>query len=386
MKRAWWAGLLLAVGIAAAGCGSGLATSSQAGGYSNNVAAVQSNTAANVDPGTLLNKTAPNFTVTDQFGQSFSLSQYRGKVVVLAFQDSQCTTICPLTSQEMVMAKHMLGAKAASEVQLLAVDANPQATSVADVRNYSVAHGVMHAVLFGTLPEPQLVKIWKNYNIYVAVLHGAIDHTPGVYIINPHGKEKRVYLTQMAYNGIGQQAQMFAQEIARLLPHPTKTSQAVLHASLVQEASIHQLASASMPAASGSGKITITDGKPHLMVFVASWLRFLSNTPAQLRALNQYQAYAKAHGLPSLIVVDERPTEPNSRAFPAVLHQTGPLHYPVGVDTTGAIAQKAGVQDLTWYALIDAHGQVIWRYDGTNHWYAPASLEQAVAHALAKHG
>ena len=57
-----------------------------------------------------------------------SLSQFRGKVVILAFVDSECTTVCPLTTVSMVEARQMLGA-AGSKVQLLGVDANPQATA-----------------------------------------------------------------------------------------------------------------------------------------------------------------------------------------------------------------------------------------------------------------
>src|SRR6202035_1562430 len=51
-----------------------------------------------LDPGTPLSGPAPDFTLTDQFGHSVSLHSFRGKVVVLAFNDSQCTTICPLTT------------------------------------------------------------------------------------------------------------------------------------------------------------------------------------------------------------------------------------------------------------------------------------------------
>ena len=42
-----------------------------------------------LDPGTSLSETAPGFTLTDQFGQPASLSAYRGKVVILAFNDSE---------------------------------------------------------------------------------------------------------------------------------------------------------------------------------------------------------------------------------------------------------------------------------------------------------
>src|SRR5207248_2312516 len=48
-----------------------------------------------LDPGTSLHRPAPNFTLTDQFRRPVSLSEFKGKVVLLAFIDSRCTTICP---------------------------------------------------------------------------------------------------------------------------------------------------------------------------------------------------------------------------------------------------------------------------------------------------
>jgi hypothetical protein len=78
-----------------------------------------------LDPGTTLSGSAPDFTLTDQFGQPASLRSYRGKVVILAFDDSEYTTICPLTTTAMLYAKSLLGA-AGPGVQLLGIDANPK--------------------------------------------------------------------------------------------------------------------------------------------------------------------------------------------------------------------------------------------------------------------
>ena len=63
-----------------------------------------------LDPGTSLGgAAAPDFRLTNQFGQQVSLSAFRGKVVILAFTDSECTTVCPLTTMSMVEAKQLLG-------------------------------------------------------------------------------------------------------------------------------------------------------------------------------------------------------------------------------------------------------------------------------------
>src|SRR6476661_9141936 len=79
-----------------------------------------------VDPGTLIpGRPAPGFTLTDQFGQHVSLSQFRGKAVVLTFVDSECTTVCPLGTASLTGAVSLLGPAAARRIQILGIDANP---------------------------------------------------------------------------------------------------------------------------------------------------------------------------------------------------------------------------------------------------------------------
>ena len=97
-----------------------------------------------------------------------SLWSFRGKVVIVAFNDSECTTICPLTTTAMVDARAMLG-PADSRVQLLGIHANPTATSIADVRAYSEAHGMVHQWHFLTGSPAELKQVWKAYKIEVAI-------------------------------------------------------------------------------------------------------------------------------------------------------------------------------------------------------------------------
>lgn len=169
----------------------------------------------------LTNSPAPNFTLTNQFGQRVSLRQYRGKVVFLAFVDSQCTTVCPLTTQSMVDAQKLLG-PAASQVALLGVNANPQATTVADVRAYSQAHGMLHAWNFVTGSAAQLQAVWKHYDVASQIVDGTIDHTPALYALDQQGQERELYLTPMQYAALPQEAEILAGDAARLLPgHPS---------------------------------------------------------------------------------------------------------------------------------------------------------------------
>ncbi len=137
-----------------------------------------------LDPGSSLGGVAaPDFRLTNQFGQQVSLSAFRGKVVILAFTDSECTTICPLTTVSMLEAKQLLG-RAGPGVQLLGIDANPSATAVSDVMAYSRTHAMVNQWDFLTGSLAELHAVWKAYHVYVQIQSGQVDHTPAVFIIN----------------------------------------------------------------------------------------------------------------------------------------------------------------------------------------------------------
>ena len=138
-----------------AACSSGTPPGAQAGSSQSTGANSAAMDNPNLDLGSSLGGTpAPDFRLRNQFGQPMSLSQFRGKVVMLAFEDSECTTVCPLTTQSMLQAKQLLG-PAGSQVQLLGVDANPDAISVSDVLSYSRTHGLVNQwnFLTGSLGE-----------------------------------------------------------------------------------------------------------------------------------------------------------------------------------------------------------------------------------------
>jgi cytochrome oxidase Cu insertion factor (SCO1/SenC/PrrC family) len=315
----------------------------------------------NLDPGSSLGGIeAPNFTLTNQFGQQVSFSSFRGKVVILAFTDSQCTTVCPLTTQSMLAAKDLLG-KAGDQVQLVGVNANPAATSVSDVMAYSEAHGLVNHwdFLTGTLPE--LKTVWKAYSIYVAIEKGQVDHTPAVYIIDTRGREQKIYLTTMAYASITQAGQVMAQEVSSLLPsHPALARTE----SLADIAGLGPTKAVTLPTLP-SGSLTLGPGAPHLVMFFATWLDETSALQSELTGLNQYVQTAHADGLPSLTGIDEESSEPSLATvskYVAGLH--GALTYPVALDETGRLADGYGVQDQPWFVLTSASGAVLWHHDG----------------------
>jgi cytochrome oxidase Cu insertion factor (SCO1/SenC/PrrC family) len=359
-----------------AGCASSPSASSQsAGSQSSGSTAAMDN--PNLDLGSSLGELpAPDFRLQNQFGQSMSLSQFRGKVVMLAFEDSECTTVCPLTTQSMLEAKQLLG-PAGDKVQLLGIDANPDATSVADVLSYSRAHGLVNQWDFLTGSLAQLKSTWGLYHIAVQIEQGQIDHTPALYVIDQQGRERKLYLTQMAYSSIGQSAQVLADELSSLLPgHPKVASQQSLASIAVQGPSAHlTLASAGTQ----GGTVALGPGQPHLVMFFATWLSEVSDLKSELVNGNAYVAAARRGGLPQLVAVDETVVESSAQTVRSYLRNLGTsLNYPVALDTTGRVADGYGVQDQPWFALVSASGKIIWSHDG---WLPPSALESAVKRA-----
>jgi cytochrome oxidase Cu insertion factor (SCO1/SenC/PrrC family)/thiol-disulfide isomerase/thioredoxin len=359
--------VLVVVGIAAA-----------LGSHKRSATGLASN--PNLDPGTPLKGVAPDFKLVDESGHFVSLHAFRGKVVILAFNDSECTTICPLTTSAMVAARSMLG-RAASHVQLLGVNANPVSTSIADVRRYSELHGMTRQWRFLTGSRAELRRVWRAYKIETSIEQGQIDHTPALFLIDQRGRLARLYLTQQSYAAVPQLGQVLAEDTARLLPgHPHV--RAHLSDAEIPGASPQRRITVPSP---GAGSVTLgPSGQPRLYLFFASWDREVTPLGTQLEALRSYQSTAEKAGLPRITAVDEGSVEPSPQALPAFLRTLPhPLPYPVAVDTSGRIADGYGVQDEPWLVLMSATGRVLFYDDvATSGWPNRSALVRQVRNAL----
>lgn len=138
-------------------------------------------------------RVASNFTLVDQYGKFVSLSQFRGKAVLLAFMDSRCTEVCPVEAQEFLYAEKDLGSRA-KNVVFVGVNVNPHANSVADVKRFTAVHGlgVLKNWHFLTGSLAQLVPVWRAYGIEVIVPKSGKQtaHSSYVYFLNPLGRER----------------------------------------------------------------------------------------------------------------------------------------------------------------------------------------------------
>jgi cytochrome oxidase Cu insertion factor (SCO1/SenC/PrrC family) len=334
-----------------------------------------------VDPGTPVSKVAPAFTLRDQFGKRVSLGSFRGKVVVLSFNDPKCTTICPLTTTALLRAKDLLG-PAASKVELLGVGANPEATGVKWVRAYSKAHGMLHKWRFLTGSLSELRRVWNSYGIAAAVLNDAIDHTPATYVIDSRGRESRLFLTSMSYSSVDALGYEMAQSMAALIPgHPRLRGTEPMGALGL----LGPRSRVTLPR-EGGGSVRLGPGSgPHLVLFFDTWETEVADLSAQLQALNGYQAAAKKAGLPALVAVDEGKVEASPQALSDLLRSLPrPLTYPVAVDASGRVADGYRVQDSPWLELISGSGRFLFYQDLADGWPTQQQLLAKVRTALAR--
>ena len=141
--------------------------------------------------GTALDSLAADFRLVDQNGATIALSDLRGRVVVLTFMDSRCREVCPLTAAHLRAAHQMLGDDAASVV-FIGMNVDVKANTVADVMAITSKWRLDEIPTwhFLTGSAEELEPVWKAYSIAVVPGEDAIQHTPGVFLIDRAGQQR----------------------------------------------------------------------------------------------------------------------------------------------------------------------------------------------------
>jgi len=148
--------------------------------------------------GTELTGTAPDFKLMDQNGSFVSLSDFRGKVVVLTFMDSKCKDTCPLTAVHFRETYRQLDKNEADQIVFLGINVNVEAGTVTDVLETTRAWHLdeIPSWYFLTGSLDSLEPVWADYGVSAAPNPDghSIMHTPGTFLIDPLGL-KRWYIS-----------------------------------------------------------------------------------------------------------------------------------------------------------------------------------------------
>jgi protein SCO1/2 len=156
---------------------------------------------------------AKDFTLTDHNGQRRSLSDFKGKVVVLFFGYTQCPDVCPTSMAELAEVKRLLGVQG-DKLQGVFVTVDPERDTTELLKAY-LTNFDPSFVAFVPTPD-ELVDVAKRFKIYYKKQDGktptsyTMDHSAGSYVFDTQGNVR-------LYSRYGSGAQVLAQDIQMLL-------------------------------------------------------------------------------------------------------------------------------------------------------------------------
>src|SRR5947207_874045 len=91
------------------------------------------------DAGLPIIGSAPPFTLVDQDGRRFSLNDTRGKVRVVTFIFTTCSSTCPLLTAKLIGVQRKLSGEK-SKVFFTAITVDPLNDTPAALKKYALAH------------------------------------------------------------------------------------------------------------------------------------------------------------------------------------------------------------------------------------------------------
>jgi protein SCO1/2 len=140
---------------------------------------------------------APGFTLTSQTGASVSLSDFRGKYVLIYFGFTNCTSECPLTMGFLKQMHDKLGSQA-DQTQVIMISTDP-ARDTPEAIGVFLAH--FDPSFIGlTSSVANLQSVWTSYR--VTVLDNGETHSSYLYMIDPQGNLYATYPLLQNSDGI----------------------------------------------------------------------------------------------------------------------------------------------------------------------------------------
>lgn len=155
-----------------------------------------------------------DFSLTSHLNKTYSLSDSKGKVVLLFFGFTHCPDVCPMTLSTIQTVLDQLGDQA-TQVQPLLITVDPKRDTPDILKNYLQWFGSNFIGLTGTAEEvDKVVKQYGGFYSYEGDTSSNaynVDHTSNLYIINTNG-----VVTNIMPFGLPPQA--IVENVEKLLP------------------------------------------------------------------------------------------------------------------------------------------------------------------------
>jgi protein SCO1/2 len=120
----------------------------------------------------------------DQDGKVATLSEYRGKPVVVTFLYTTCEDTCPLTAQQIRGALDELG----RDVPVLVFAVDPPRDTPERARRFLAEQRITGRMRFLLGPEAELRRQWRAYGIQPQT--ESLEHSAYVVVLDGKGRQR----------------------------------------------------------------------------------------------------------------------------------------------------------------------------------------------------
>jgi protein SCO1 len=103
---------------------------------------------------------APGFSLKDERGRRVTMSEYRGRPVIVTFLYSHCHDTCPIQAQQIKGALNDLG----HDLPALAISVDPPGDTPRSVHRFNAEQGVTGRIRWVLGRESQLRPLWEGYH------------------------------------------------------------------------------------------------------------------------------------------------------------------------------------------------------------------------------
>lgn len=142
-------------------------------------------------------RVADDFTLQTSEGEAMSLTDFRGKYVVLFFGYTFCPDVCPTTLNDLQKLVKTLGPDRAEDIQVVMVSVDPERDTPDQLAQYLGYFDPNFIGMTGTVEEIQPVA--GQFGIYFERYEGSadtgylVDHTSAVTVIDPEGYVRIIF-------------------------------------------------------------------------------------------------------------------------------------------------------------------------------------------------
>ena len=167
--------------------------------------------------GSVIDPPAPaaDFTLTDQDGNPWTLSDQKGKTNLIFFGYTSCPDVCPMTLSEFMQIKAILEDQA-DQVNFVYITVDPERDTVEKMSAYLENFDPEFIGLTGTIEE--LDPVWKSYGVYHEKVDTGseagylVDHSASIYVVDKDGNLRLTFPYGMDVNQMAEDVRHLVQE------------------------------------------------------------------------------------------------------------------------------------------------------------------------------